>query len=181
MIRRPTRSTRTDTLFPYTTLFRSHCGGFALALVAAGAPSLFGCDIVAFNAGDIVASIITAAFHRTHRDWRGGEVIPEHLFLVESIGSQLGGGRIGLGFADDTRRLELCIRERISSALKVARRSLHHHAIGALVAECAPLDKILAEGGERLLSSLALAKIAGSKASERILLGELMDDRERVV
>src|SRR3546814_8529449 len=27
MIRRPPRSTRTDTLFPYTTLFRSHPGG----------------------------------------------------------------------------------------------------------------------------------------------------------
>src|SRR3546814_2425518 len=29
MLRRPPRSTRTDTLFPYTTLFRSHlgCGG----------------------------------------------------------------------------------------------------------------------------------------------------------
>src|SRR3546814_4353617 len=26
MIRGPTRSTRTDTLFPYTTLFRSHAG-----------------------------------------------------------------------------------------------------------------------------------------------------------
>src|SRR3546814_19307629 len=26
MIRRPPRSTRTDTLFPYTTLFRSHFG-----------------------------------------------------------------------------------------------------------------------------------------------------------
>src|SRR3546814_3383023 len=26
MIRRPPRSTRTDTLFPYTTLFRSPCG-----------------------------------------------------------------------------------------------------------------------------------------------------------
>src|SRR3546814_14593709 len=26
MIRQPTRSTRTDTLFPYTTLFRSHVG-----------------------------------------------------------------------------------------------------------------------------------------------------------
>src|SRR3546814_19270559 len=26
MIRRPPRSTRTDTLFPYTTLFRSHIG-----------------------------------------------------------------------------------------------------------------------------------------------------------
>src|SRR3546814_3771939 len=28
MIRRPPRSTRTDTLFPYTTLFRSDDGGF---------------------------------------------------------------------------------------------------------------------------------------------------------
>src|SRR3546814_8573306 len=28
MIRRPPRSTRTDTLFPYTTLFRSSRGGF---------------------------------------------------------------------------------------------------------------------------------------------------------
>src|SRR3546814_3945481 len=27
MIRRPPRSTRTDTLFPYTTLFRSHAEG----------------------------------------------------------------------------------------------------------------------------------------------------------
>src|SRR3546814_9075418 len=27
MIRRPPRSTRTDTLFPYPTLFRSRCGG----------------------------------------------------------------------------------------------------------------------------------------------------------
>src|SRR3546814_3569469 len=30
MIRRPPRSTRTDTLFPYTTLFRSELCGFAL-------------------------------------------------------------------------------------------------------------------------------------------------------
>src|SRR3546814_12805961 len=31
MIRRPPRSTRTDTLFPYTTLFRSWgCGGWAV-------------------------------------------------------------------------------------------------------------------------------------------------------
>src|SRR3546814_15363006 len=28
MIRRPPRSTRTDTLFPYTTLFRSHLSDF---------------------------------------------------------------------------------------------------------------------------------------------------------
>src|SRR3546814_14308971 len=31
MIRRPPRSTRTDTLFPYTTLFRSRVGAAALA------------------------------------------------------------------------------------------------------------------------------------------------------
>src|SRR3546814_19734686 len=29
MIRRPPRSTRTDTLFPYTTLFRSYSNGFS--------------------------------------------------------------------------------------------------------------------------------------------------------
>src|SRR3546814_15637614 len=32
MIRRPPRSTRTDTLFPYTTLFRSTAGKGALAV-----------------------------------------------------------------------------------------------------------------------------------------------------
>src|SRR3546814_8885682 len=32
MIRRPPRSTRTDTLFPYTTLFRSCDGGFGAKL-----------------------------------------------------------------------------------------------------------------------------------------------------
>src|SRR3546814_9411872 len=33
MIRRPPRSTRTDTLFPYTTLFRSEAGLSRLALL----------------------------------------------------------------------------------------------------------------------------------------------------
>src|SRR3546814_7423206 len=33
MRRRPPRSTRTDTLFPYTTLFRSRLGPFARALL----------------------------------------------------------------------------------------------------------------------------------------------------
>src|SRR3546814_12974534 len=31
MIRRPPRSTRTDTLFPYTTLFRSHGGKLSVS------------------------------------------------------------------------------------------------------------------------------------------------------
>src|SRR3546814_3292761 len=34
MIRRPPRSTRTDTLFPYTTLFRSLIGMFETVLIA---------------------------------------------------------------------------------------------------------------------------------------------------
>src|SRR3546814_10492886 len=38
MIRRPPRSTRTDTLFPYTTLFRSHAAGGRV--VAVGTTSL---------------------------------------------------------------------------------------------------------------------------------------------
>src|SRR3546814_19188403 len=33
MIRRPTRSTRTDTLFPYTTLFRADGGQWLIQLV----------------------------------------------------------------------------------------------------------------------------------------------------
>src|SRR3546814_5737028 len=36
MIRRPPRSTRTDTLFPYTTLFRSDTAGLISVLVMAG-------------------------------------------------------------------------------------------------------------------------------------------------
>src|SRR3546814_5430760 len=32
MIRRPPRSTRTDTLFPYTTLFRSRCARVSLSV-----------------------------------------------------------------------------------------------------------------------------------------------------
>src|SRR3546814_20885516 len=41
MIRRPPRSTRTDTLFPYTTLFRS-AQGAAAVLDAVGADKLSG-------------------------------------------------------------------------------------------------------------------------------------------
>src|SRR3546814_5108226 len=37
MIRRPPRSTRTDTLFPYTPLFRSQLRPFRIGAVAAGA------------------------------------------------------------------------------------------------------------------------------------------------
>src|SRR3546814_12101677 len=40
MIRRPPRATRTDTLFPYTTLFRSSLRSAPIARLAAAPPSL---------------------------------------------------------------------------------------------------------------------------------------------
>src|SRR3546814_6839670 len=40
MIRRPPRSTRTDTLFPYTTLFRSHPNFVRLETIAGRASNL---------------------------------------------------------------------------------------------------------------------------------------------
>src|SRR3546814_14706690 len=42
MIRRPPRSTRTDTLFPYTTLFRSRASGAGDADVIPASEALFG-------------------------------------------------------------------------------------------------------------------------------------------
>src|SRR3546814_20541441 len=47
MIRRPPRSTRTDTLFPYTTLFRSY---FSRTRYASGSPYFEG-NIVTLKAG----------------------------------------------------------------------------------------------------------------------------------
>src|SRR3546814_13289438 len=41
MIRRPPRSTRTDTLFPYTTLFRSIVTGFATYALVIASPAVF--------------------------------------------------------------------------------------------------------------------------------------------
>src|SRR3546814_7880209 len=45
MIRRPPRSTRTDTLFPYTTLFRTlRIGGALSAVIRNQLPVAYGCD-----------------------------------------------------------------------------------------------------------------------------------------
>src|SRR3546814_1310876 len=69
MIRRPPRSTRTDTLFPYTTLFRS---GVSLGGEVRGFPAA-GCIV-------LVAALPAAAVDeqdqrcRAFRALRGGEV-----------------------------------------------------------------------------------------------------------
>src|SRR3546814_20185435 len=61
MIRRPPRSTRTDTLFPYTTLFRSVPGNAAEGVIAAldyliaSNRKSFGDDVPAFDDGRLDA------------------------------------------------------------------------------------------------------------------------------
>src|SRR3546814_13688200 len=50
MIRRPPRSTRTDTVFPYTTLFRSGPQSLRVSVVEP-APNAFGYSIVRFLSG----------------------------------------------------------------------------------------------------------------------------------
>src|SRR3546814_19265921 len=69
MIRRPPRSTRTDTLFPYTTLFRSHLLKAPKVIITTGArpavPSIPGFETVdyltstsALNLEELPASLL---------------------------------------------------------------------------------------------------------------------------
>src|SRR3546814_6271567 len=59
MIRRSPRSTRTDTLFPYTTLFRSKPGRCALGTAGAGT----GATTATLKGGIGSASAVTSAGH----------------------------------------------------------------------------------------------------------------------
>src|SRR3546814_18821822 len=58
MIRRPPRSTRTDTLFPYTTLFRSSAQilGAPAAMAATCSVDIEGNDMMQFNVANIDVS-----------------------------------------------------------------------------------------------------------------------------
>src|SRR3546814_9394974 len=58
MIRRPPRSTRTDTLFPYTTLFRSSALilGAPAAMAATCSVDIEGNDMMKFNVANIDVS-----------------------------------------------------------------------------------------------------------------------------
>src|SRR3546814_173997 len=67
MIRRPPRSTRTDTLFPYTTLFRSSCLPSGLSSPSFGSGSLFPPSSASFfgsgfSAASFPSSVFSGAF-----------------------------------------------------------------------------------------------------------------------
>src|SRR3546814_12748601 len=94
MIRRPPRSTRTDTLFPYTTLFRSVDGGIQITgshnppdyngfkMVFQGRP-FFGADIR--RIGELAAA----------GDWESGEGSSEQIDIVDAYVDRLVEGFAG--------------------------------------------------------------------------------------
>src|SRR3546814_19188100 len=74
MIRRPPRSTRTDTLFPYTTLFRSlnAIPSSAIARIEVlrdGAAAQYGSDAIA----GVINIVLKGANSGTGADYRYGE------------------------------------------------------------------------------------------------------------
>src|SRR3546814_16880787 len=94
MIRRPPRSTRTDTLFPYTTLFRSASLSSQLAIGSDGI--LPGSDNV-FNLGNsgkrfTVIYATTGSINTSdarHKAWRGSLTTAE-LAVAKRIAGKLG-------------------------------------------------------------------------------------------
>src|SRR3546814_1343689 len=85
MIRRPPRSTRTDTLFPYTTLFRSDTNGFDLVLrgvIADGAINNGGNFINKRGAGTLTLSGANTYSNRTVIDAGRSE---EHTSELQSL------------------------------------------------------------------------------------------------
>src|SRR3546814_12644616 len=103
MIRRPPRSTRTDTLFPYTTLFRSLvavlvragtfglCGSGIWALTAIlardaldGGPAVFGLLLGGFGVGAVVGAVLRAAIPMT------GETLTKSCTFAFGTSPQIG-------------------------------------------------------------------------------------------
>src|SRR3546814_8900656 len=103
MIRRPPRSTRTDTLFPYTTLFRSAVAGNAdfadAAILIDGAASLI-LKIVPVLHGDFLATDLCALL-RVHFDAGCNSAAPV-------VGRQK--TQIGLGSEEHTSELQSLMR-----------------------------------------------------------------------
>src|SRR3546814_10054564 len=106
MIRRPPRSTRTDTLFPYTTLFRSRDGDTALLLLLH--PVHGGCAIMHFANLVVDAGIEQDAFSRggfpcidVRRDTNVAIALDRgfagHGRLILKLPAEMAEGLVGLG------------------------------------------------------------------------------------
>src|SRR3546814_11222543 len=82
MVRRPPRSTRTDTLFPYTTLFRSDAGADAEWLAARVEEVAAEVEMLAVQAGGEAGVVLDAVGARQHVDHLG---LLDRLAAVEDI------------------------------------------------------------------------------------------------
>src|SRR3546814_5889781 len=91
MIRRPPRSTRTDTLFPYTTLFRSGAKGLAKAALFVGGKVHLQ---VIFS--DEARKLLHRVFrHAEHRNAQLVEFVLQRGKILRLIGAA-GGIRLGI-------------------------------------------------------------------------------------
>src|SRR3546814_18620433 len=100
MIRRPPRSTRTDTLFPYTTLFRSAVGdareileqGFARRLIAAARHRLADrlSDVARHRQGDAIELLTLLRRSRAAQGRKQApdarHHVPHHRHVLLSVG-----------------------------------------------------------------------------------------------
>src|SRR3546814_2680164 len=84
MIRRPPRSTRTDTLFPYTTLFRSE---EAVGVEGVAHPREIG---IVDRPGQIQADDLRAEYGRERRDGEGHEQISDYVRTIIRPGGRNG-------------------------------------------------------------------------------------------
>src|SRR3546814_1944893 len=83
MIRRPPRSTRTDTLFPYTTLFRSDQVGYAAAVGWSGRYSVtVAVGGIRFVAPVRISDVVTVSAKLVHTGTSRSE---EHTSELQSL------------------------------------------------------------------------------------------------
>src|SRR3546814_14977910 len=81
MIRRPPRSTRTDTLFPYTTLFRS----VAIARALANDPGLILCDEPTGNLDSQNSARVVESFQMLAHDQNRAVVCVTHDLEIAAV------------------------------------------------------------------------------------------------
>src|SRR3546814_1216143 len=79
MIRRPPRSTRTDTLFPYTTLFRSYTARWLVGIAAMAMLVAILSGIVTHK--KILADFFLLRFGKGQRSWLDAHNASSVLFL----------------------------------------------------------------------------------------------------
>src|SRR3546814_13456644 len=107
MLRRPPRSTRTDTLFPYTTLFRSRPAAAPIRELAARAVAAGAFHAVRGRRDVCLGFRVLPVGHpaRSVPDRAGaGAALPHGRARVRPRGAGLGGGMDGRGGASVRRR-----------------------------------------------------------------------------